>query len=229
MENELNSLQQALLRASQHFGKIVRSATNPYHGSKYADLNTIIGGIRKALADEGVLLTQGIEVRDGRHVIITAVWLGTTSMTSEMMLPDIQDCQKLGSAVTYFRRYTLVSLLALQTEADDDAQSIYQSEAVEVTPPAPTVSQTTYLANLWAKHDILNSKEREAACQILMGKKFSALTQKELKALAKGLEQKAELPQLASIKESRGINGKGKESVNATIEAQTSDQQPSAQ
>jgi hypothetical protein len=34
-------------------------------------------------------------------------------------LPEINDPQKLGSAITYYRRYTLQSLLALQAEDDD--------------------------------------------------------------------------------------------------------------
>jgi hypothetical protein len=35
-----------------------------------------------------------------------------------MVLPNLQDPQKLGSAITY-RRYTLQSLLGLQAEDDD--------------------------------------------------------------------------------------------------------------
>jgi hypothetical protein len=37
-----------------------------------------------------------------------------------MKLPEIPDPQKMGSAVTYYRRYTLGSLLGLQS-VDDDA------------------------------------------------------------------------------------------------------------
>ena len=38
---------------------------------------------------------------------------------SSLELPDISDPQKLGSCITYFRRYTLVSLLGLMAEDDD--------------------------------------------------------------------------------------------------------------
>jgi hypothetical protein len=44
----------------------------------------------------------------------------------------MDDPQKLGSAVTYYRRYTLQSLLGLQAE-DDDANSA--SQAVKSTKP----------------------------------------------------------------------------------------------
>jgi hypothetical protein len=42
-------------------------------------------------------------------------------------LPNITDPQKLGSAISYFRRYTLSSLLSISTTDDDDAQSATKS------------------------------------------------------------------------------------------------------
>jgi len=56
-----------------------------------------------------------------------------------MRLPEIQDPQKVGSAVTYYRRYTLQSLLSLQAE-DDDANSA--SATVKNT--KPTISQERF-------------------------------------------------------------------------------------
>ena len=41
---------------------------------------------------------------------------------SGIPLPEIADPQKLGSAITYFRRYTLASLLGLKS-TDDDANT----------------------------------------------------------------------------------------------------------
>jgi len=41
------------------------------------------------------------------------------SIISGIELPQNSDPQKLGSAITYYRRYTLVSLLGLQAEDDD--------------------------------------------------------------------------------------------------------------
>jgi len=44
---------------------------------------------------------------------------GECLVSSFISLPDIKDPQKLGSCITYFRRYTLKSLLAI-AEGDDD-------------------------------------------------------------------------------------------------------------
>ena len=40
-------------------------------------------------------------------------------IVSSIPLPEIQDPQKIGGAITYYRRYALVSLLGLQAEDDD--------------------------------------------------------------------------------------------------------------
>jgi hypothetical protein len=44
-------------------------------------------------------------------------------------LPELADAQKAGSAITYFRRYALQSLLALEAE-DDDAKEVHDGVAV---------------------------------------------------------------------------------------------------
>jgi hypothetical protein len=47
---------------------------------------------------------------------------GGGGVVSGLKLPPIADPQKLGSCITYYRRYTLSSLLGLQAE-DDDANA----------------------------------------------------------------------------------------------------------
>jgi hypothetical protein len=44
-------------------------------------------------------------------------------LTSEYELPDIQDSQKKGAALTYARRYTVCALLSITADEDDDANS----------------------------------------------------------------------------------------------------------
>ena len=53
---------------------------------------------------------------------------------SSLQLPEIADPQKLGSCITYFRRYTLQSLLALEAE-DDDGNKASESKIDEDTRP----------------------------------------------------------------------------------------------
>jgi hypothetical protein len=51
------------------------------------------------------------------------------TIESSIALPALSDPQKLGSAITYFRRYTLQSLLSLQAE-DDDANKASRKDTL---------------------------------------------------------------------------------------------------
>ena len=62
------------------------------------------------------MLTQPITCSQVRSVISD---LEGNSVESSLKIPKNLDAQKMGSAITYFRRYTLQSLLALQAVDDD--------------------------------------------------------------------------------------------------------------
>ena len=55
-------------------------------------------------------------------------------MESQCPLPEVTDAQKAGSAITYFRRYALQSLLALEAEDDDGNTASSKSDTREKAP-----------------------------------------------------------------------------------------------
>jgi hypothetical protein len=123
--------------AKQKIGKVVKNSTNPHFKNKYADINGLIETVEPVLLEHGLLLMQPIE--NGLvSTFIIDIETGE-KVASWMRLPDIQDPQKVGSAVTYYRRYTLQSLLSLQAE-DDDANSA--SATVKNT--KPTITQERF-------------------------------------------------------------------------------------
>ena len=69
-----------------------------------------------------MLLLQPIQNNEVKSIILEIN--GDGKVESGINLPTIPDPQKLGSAITYFRRYTLQSLLALQAEDDDGNKAI---------------------------------------------------------------------------------------------------------
>jgi len=106
-----------LLKVQQEVGAISKDSKNPFFKSKYFDINGLIQHVEPILSRHGLLLMQPI--REGHQwSIIFDVETGD-SADSSLELPKLNDPQKLGSAVTYYRRYTLCSLLALQAEDDD--------------------------------------------------------------------------------------------------------------
>ena len=105
-----------LYELQNELGAISKDATNPFYKSKYFDINSLIGQLKPLLEKYKLLLLQPITDNQVRSIIYD---LDGGSVESSMPLPNDLDAQKLGSAITYFRRYTLQSLLALQAIDDD--------------------------------------------------------------------------------------------------------------
>ena len=72
---------------------------------------------------------MGTKVAQARKVKYV---LDGKEITSCMALPDLTDPQKIGSAITYFRRYSLTSLLSLQCEVDDDGNKASKPTEIPV-------------------------------------------------------------------------------------------------
>lgn len=116
MENKLLLLQKAIK-------PIAKDSENPFYKSKYFDINTLIADIKPILNELGIIIMQPLSNKDGRTTLKTIMINGETGQTiieSETLLPENPDPQKMGSITTYFRRYSLQSLLLLEA-LDDDA------------------------------------------------------------------------------------------------------------
>ena len=116
------SIYKKLFEAKKEIGKISKDSTNPFFKSKYFDINKLLECVEPILQKHGLLLLQPLLENKVFSTIID-VELFTSGIEnrvdSSIELPNISDPQKLGSAITYYRRYTLQSLLGLQAEDDD--------------------------------------------------------------------------------------------------------------
>jgi len=114
-----------LLEFQKRVSAIHKDSVNPFFKSKYFDVNTVIDTIKPILNDVGLVVTQPLETEDGRNILFTNILDGEKTLAvSRVYLPEQSDAQKFGAAVTYFRRYALVSLLLLQGEEDDDGNKL---------------------------------------------------------------------------------------------------------
>jgi len=111
-----NNIYTKLFNLQNELGAISKDATNPFYKSKYFDINSLIGQLKPLLQKYELVLLQPITDNQVRSVIND---LDGGSVESSIQLPNNLDAQKMGSAITYFRRYTLQSLLALQALDDD--------------------------------------------------------------------------------------------------------------
>lgn len=124
-----------LLEAKKEIGKVVKNSQNPHFKKSYADINALLEEVEPILLKHGLLLLQPII--EGKVVTeITDVESGE-SKESSLTLPQGLNPQQLGSAVTYFRRYTLQSLLSLRATDDDGNDASKTPTPVAPTPVAP--------------------------------------------------------------------------------------------
>ena len=115
------SIYKKLFEAKKEIGKISKDSKNPFFKSKYFDINSLLEHVEPILQKHGLLLLQPItENKVTTEIIDVDGQDGEVCIvSSEIQLQNITDPQKLGSAITYYRRYTLQSLLGLQAEDDD--------------------------------------------------------------------------------------------------------------
>ena len=129
--NELSNtltLHQKLHRAKLAIGKVTKNANNPHFKKSYADLNAILSTVEPVLLENGLLLIQPIQ---GNSVCTQIVDIDSGAMLESCMdLPQGITPQQMGSAITYYRRYTLQSALSLQA-VDDDGQQASKDQPTE--------------------------------------------------------------------------------------------------
>lgn len=129
-----------LLKAQMEITAIPKDQNNPHFNHKYADVNAILKIIKPVLNKHGLLLMQTLTHIDGKAAITTTVMCENGKIEATAPIPEPptpvpgkrgNTYQDMGSAFTYWRRYALAAMFALEAE-DDDANRL-ASEA-----PTPT-------------------------------------------------------------------------------------------
>ena len=113
----MKDLLKNIASAKREIGAISKDSKNPFFKSKYFDINQLLEHVEPILFDKGLFLTQPI-LDNKVYSILWDIETGD-KFESYLELPLLNDPQKLGSCITYYRRYTLSSLLAIQSEDDD--------------------------------------------------------------------------------------------------------------
>lgn len=116
-----------LLQKLNEFRKTVgivrKDATNPFYNSKYATLESVLNTIEKPLNDLNLGYIQLIDGENLKTIIYDAD-SDEKIESSIKLIVATPDMQKLGSAITYARRYSLVAMLGLEQEDDDGNATI---------------------------------------------------------------------------------------------------------
>tara|TARA_R110002033_G_scaffold97692_4_gene146209 strand:+ start:802 stop:1359 length:558 start_codon:yes stop_codon:yes gene_type:complete len=161
-------------------GAISKEADNPFFKSKYFDINSLIKQLHPLLIKNKLVLLQPLVDGTVKSIISD---LDGNSVESSLELPTNLDAQKIGSAITYYRRYTLASLLGLQAEDDDGNKasniSSYGKPSVKKEEP----KEDKFSA---AQKYITNHKDKQAGYDISVNAyTFTEEEKKVLKSLVK--------------------------------------------
>jgi hypothetical protein len=127
-------LYKALFNAHNAIGDAKKKNKNPHLGSKYADLKSVHEAIGTALVDNNLLiLMRPKESGNGSLVMdVTLVHVASgESLSWTVSMPiEKQTSQGFGSALTYLRRYVLLTVLDILTEDDDGEGSMNRENKV---------------------------------------------------------------------------------------------------
>lgn len=128
---ESKTIYQKLFELQKEIKAILKDETNPYFKSKYFDINGLLKQLKPCLEKNSLLVLQPIATIDSKTVLKTAIVdiESNEKLEDYISLPQDNNPQEFGKVITYYRRYALQSLLALEAE-DNDGNAI--------TPPPKT-------------------------------------------------------------------------------------------
>lgn len=109
--------------------KLVKDGTAQY--GAYATLGNVLEVLRPHLNELGLLVEQAPDLSGPEACLTTRVAEVESGDAREYSTPLILDnttMQKLGSAITYARRYALVSIFLLDADEDDDGNAVEPSK-----------------------------------------------------------------------------------------------------
>lgn len=118
----ITEIAKALVQAQSAMGAVTKDSKNPFFKSSYATLNAVREAAMPSLIANGLTLLQPTVSRDGKLFVETVI-LHTSgefiSGETEAIISKANDAQSAGSAISYARRYGMMSLLGLAAEDDD--------------------------------------------------------------------------------------------------------------
>lgn len=129
---QIDRIAEAMAKAQRDMKNAPLNKVNPHFRSKYADLAGIRDAVIPALSTHGIAVVQtfGATPDGGNAVFTRLLHVSGQWVESACAVPPTPDMQKMGSAITYARRYSLSAICGIAADEDDDG-----NEAV-MPPPA---------------------------------------------------------------------------------------------
>jgi hypothetical protein len=157
----MKDLLKAIGLAKADFPPIVKDAKNPHFKNTYATLGAILSAVEMPLIKQAVVIVH-------EQIQTDAGWLLQTSLIhweSEQSIKTVfpvtgNDPQKLGSALTYARRYNILNLLNLSTEDDDGNAAMSHPVSASNSQPAISASQLKLLMATASERNMTDEQQK---------------------------------------------------------------------
>jgi hypothetical protein len=128
MGNE-SSFHKLMVEVQKEVGTVKKTSDNPHFRSSYADINEVLRVVLPVLNSKGLRLYHCVN----KECVTTGITDGHQHETTTVYFSgNEQNMQQIGAAITYARRFGIVSLLSLEQEDDDGETAVGRGKA-----PAP--------------------------------------------------------------------------------------------
>ena len=130
----MKNIATALVKAQKEFGPALKTSTNPHFKSRYADLSACIEAVIDGLNNNGIFLTQKLMSNDAgvNEQTVLLHESGEMLECGDIFIPaNKHDAQGFGSALTYARRYSLMSACGIAPEDDDGNAAVRKTTVNE--------------------------------------------------------------------------------------------------
>ncbi len=158
------TIQQRLLSVQLNIEAVTKSASNPHFKSRYADLNEVLAVSKSALNREGLFIVQTPGIDSFGKYLETAIIDAETkeSLAGKVYFSGNEsNMQQIGAAMTYARRFGLVSLLALESEDDDGETAVGRGSGVAVAKSAAVPSSRKDILSKISSYETVAIKARK--------------------------------------------------------------------
>lgn len=131
---QINELAAALAKAQAELRNPAFDSTNPHFKSKFSSLAQVRDTITPTLAKHGLSVAQLATNDDQGRPSVETVLLHSSGqwLSSTLAVPvGKADAHGAGSAITYARRYSLMSIVNVVGDEDDDGNSAVAGKSAE--------------------------------------------------------------------------------------------------
>lgn len=146
---ELKNLAAAKIKATAALPPLLKDSVNPHFKQRYSSLSAVLEAIQKPFGTAGIAILEGVTIQDGSVIVeCTLVHAASgESITHQLPMPiGGNTAQAVGSAITYGRRYLLMTMCGIAPE-DDDGESATQPPRRQQAPAEPPQAAPAPAAN----------------------------------------------------------------------------------